>query len=209
MYANSREPRPGVSYSEFLAHAHDTRAREARAPGAVCALRALRVADPVVHNYLVDQLELEAALLVRDDASAMRLCRAPPPPAHTRRVFTADCAEYRPAPRYRCYGGEAAPARYLYTDRAHALREARGRAAKLSARVAEAEAARQQAAEALAQAGAARGAALAARRALHAELQRQEAALSRAEDALAQHREPQLAQLVSGSRHLILLLPKR
>ncbi|CAH2256724.1 jg10957 [Pararge aegeria aegeria] len=109
--------KPSVTCSKFLAARHDVRATSVRAPPHVSALDTLQVDDPVVANFLIDNLALERVLLVPDHDSAVRLAdTAERVPRNCNKIVTLDCSEYHPAPSYRSYGGRAQPARLLHLD---------------------------------------------------------------------------------------------
>ncbi|KAH9633464.1 hypothetical protein HF086_013141 [Spodoptera exigua] len=64
---------PGVTCSKFLGRVHDVRGRRVRAGSFVSALDSLDVADPVVANFLIDNIGCESVLLVPDHVEAGEL----------------------------------------------------------------------------------------------------------------------------------------
>ncbi|CAH2093155.1 unnamed protein product [Euphydryas editha] len=95
--------KPVVTCSPFLAQPHDVSRHRVRARPS--ALDALDVDNPVVTNFLIDNLSLETVLLVPDDESAMRLAdTVENVPVNCSKIVTEDCTEFYPAPNYRSYG---------------------------------------------------------------------------------------------------------
>ncbi|XP_028158970.1 structural maintenance of chromosomes protein 6-like [Ostrinia furnacalis] len=119
-----RAGKPAVTSSKFLPRAHDVRRHKVRAAGFTCALDALDAPDPVIANYLIDNVGLESVLLVPSHEDAVRLSdTVENVPENCARVVTLECGEYYPAPNYRCYGGTARPTRYLQVSTAERKRQ--------------------------------------------------------------------------------------
>ncbi|KAL0851564.1 hypothetical protein ABMA28_007351 [Loxostege sticticalis] len=119
-----RAGKPAVTSSKFLTKQHDVRRNKVRAAGFISALDSLDVADPVVANYLIDNIGVESVLLVPTHEDAVRLSDTEENvPENCARVVTLDCSDYYPAPNYRCYGGAARPARYLQVSTAERKRQ--------------------------------------------------------------------------------------
>ncbi|XP_059058355.1 structural maintenance of chromosomes protein 6 [Achroia grisella] len=126
--------KPGVTCSEFGRHTHDVRGRCVRARGHAAALHALDVPDPVIANFLIDNLALERVLLVPTHEEAIRLADTEENvPENCAKIVTLDTTEYHPAPNYRSYGGVARRARYLHLTTAQ-------RKSQVMAEISEAEA---------------------------------------------------------------------
>ncbi|XP_068626788.1 structural maintenance of chromosomes protein 6 isoform X1 [Battus philenor] len=114
-----KSAKPSVTCSQFLSAQHDVRRNKVRAPVGTCALDALHVADPVVANFLIDNLGLESILLVAEHEDAIRLADTEKNvPERCAKIVTLDGTEYHPAPNYRSYGGAARPARLLHLSTA-------------------------------------------------------------------------------------------
>ncbi|XP_046969883.1 structural maintenance of chromosomes protein 6 [Vanessa cardui] len=194
VYGN--KPKPSVTCSRFLATRHDVSRRRVQAHP--CALDVLDVQNPVIANFLIDNLSLETVLLVPDQEEAIRRADTEANvPLNCSKIVTEDCMEFYPAPNYRSYGGD--PRRlghhYLHLsteDGERRLREAVARADEAHRAQAErARAARgdeQRAAREAREAGAALQALLAAR----LECERELRAAERARDL---HRSPQHDEL--------------
>ncbi|CAK1601616.1 unnamed protein product [Parnassius mnemosyne] len=192
-----RSPKPGVTCSEFLSRQHDVRRNKVRAPGYMCALDALDVADPVIANFLIDNIGLETILLVAEHEDAVRLADTEENvPERCAKIVTLDGTEYHPAPNYRSYGGAARPARLLHLSTAERKRqisaEIQEAEAVLKAYEAKAEELNQEARRAREQE---RDACRTLQALLAAQHERDEAA-RRAEAALDQQQAPQHAVLV-------------
>ncbi|XP_053622170.1 structural maintenance of chromosomes protein 6 [Plodia interpunctella] len=109
-----KEPKPAVTCSKFLSRAHDVGRNKVRAGAFSSALDSLDVSDPVVANYLIDNIGVERILLVNDEKDAQRLSNPiENVPQNCTKIVTSDNKEYYPAPNYRSYGGSARPSRYL------------------------------------------------------------------------------------------------
>lgn len=67
--------KPTVTCSKFLRAQHDVRASSVHSPPHRSALQALHVEDPVVANFLIDNLALERVLLVPDHGECTRPIR--------------------------------------------------------------------------------------------------------------------------------------
>ncbi|KAF9420263.1 hypothetical protein HW555_003484 [Spodoptera exigua] len=195
VYGN--RPKPGVTCSKFLGRVHDVRGRRVRAGSFVSALDSLDVADPVVANFLIDNIGCESVLLVPDHEDAVRLSdNEENVPENCSKIVTLDSTEYHPAPNYRSYGGSARHSRVLHLSTAE-------RKKQLVSEIKEKEAVLQklevEAGELGQQAKAAREQERAAGRALQALLgdrHRADEAARRAGEALAQLQAPQHAVLV-------------
>ncbi|RVE40158.1 hypothetical protein evm_015192 [Chilo suppressalis] len=61
--------KPGVTCSKFLPRQHDVRRNKVRAGSYISALDSLDIGDPVIANFLIDNVRLEAVLLVPEHAS--------------------------------------------------------------------------------------------------------------------------------------------
>ncbi|XP_026731893.1 structural maintenance of chromosomes protein 6 [Trichoplusia ni] len=111
--------KPGVTCSRFLPRAHDVRRTRVAAPGFVSALDSLDVADPVVANFLIDNVAMESVLLVPDHDDAVRLSDTEENvPVNCAKIVTLDSTEYHPAPNYRIYGGAGRTSRFLHLSTA-------------------------------------------------------------------------------------------
>lgn len=66
-----RAGKPAVTSSKFLTKQHDVRRNKVRAAGFISALDSLDVADPVVANYLIDNIGVESVLLVPTHGEAL------------------------------------------------------------------------------------------------------------------------------------------
>lgn len=110
-------PKPTVSCSKFIS-AHSARlVEENRVQARPAALDALQVAEPVVYNFLIDNLALETVLLVPDDETAMRLAsEIKNVPKNCSKIVTEDCNEFYPAPNYRSYGSDPRRAREHFLE---------------------------------------------------------------------------------------------
>lgn len=62
VYKNA--PKPSVTCSKFLTNIHDVRRNKVSASGLRSALDSVDVSDPVVANFLIDQVSMESILLV-------------------------------------------------------------------------------------------------------------------------------------------------
>ncbi|XP_050342425.1 structural maintenance of chromosomes protein 6 isoform X2 [Nymphalis io] len=195
VYGN--KPKPSVTCSRFLPTRHDVSGRRVRAQP--CALDVLDIQDPVIANFLIDNLSLETVLLAADQDEAIRKSDTEANvPMNCSKIVTEDCMEFYPAPNYRSYGRD--PRRighdhYLHLsteDGERRLREAvAGAEAALRSQEQRARAARadeQRAAREAREAGAALQALRAAR--LDCEAARREA-----ERARDRHRSPQHDEL--------------
>ncbi|CAK1544398.1 unnamed protein product [Leptosia nina] len=111
------EPKPGVTCSKFLNKIHDVRRHTVSVNGYMSALDALDVADPVVANFLIDNIRMEKILLVTEHEDAMHLSdEQENVPNNCAKIVTLDSTEYHPAPNYRCYGGDSRAPTYLQTS---------------------------------------------------------------------------------------------
>ncbi|XP_026492705.2 structural maintenance of chromosomes protein 6 [Vanessa tameamea] len=194
VYGN--KPKPSVTCSRFLPKRHDVSRRRVQAHP--CALDMLDIENPVIANFLIDNLSLETVLLVPDQEEAIRQADTEANvPLNCSKIVTEDCMEFYPAPNYRSYGGD--PRRlghhYLHLsteDGERRLREAVARAEEaLRSQTERARAARgeeQRAAREAREAGAGLQALLAAR----LERERELRAAERARDL---HRSPQHDEL--------------
>ncbi|VVD02499.1 unnamed protein product [Leptidea sinapis] len=116
--------KPGVTCSKFLSKVHDVSRNTVRARGFTSSLDALDIADPVVANFLIDNVGMEKILLVPEHNDAMRLAdTVENVPEHCSKIVTVDGSEYLPAPNYRCYGGSARPPRFLHLSTAERKRQ--------------------------------------------------------------------------------------
>ncbi|XP_013177339.1 PREDICTED: structural maintenance of chromosomes protein 6-like [Papilio xuthus] len=119
--------KPGVTCSEFLSRQHDVRRSKVRAAAGICALDALHVPDPVVANFLIDNLAIETILLVAEHEDAVRLADTEENvPERCSKIVTLDGTEYHPAPNYRSYGGAARPPRFLHLSIAERKKQIMG-----------------------------------------------------------------------------------
>ncbi|KOB78653.1 Structural maintenance of chromosomes protein [Operophtera brumata] len=100
-----RAPKPSVTCSKFLSKAHDVRRNKVHASGFLSALDSVDVSDPVVANYLIDNVSMESILLVPDHENCSK-------------IVTLDSSEYYPAPNYRSYGGAGRHSRLLQVSTA-------------------------------------------------------------------------------------------
>ncbi|CAH0724545.1 unnamed protein product, partial [Brenthis ino] len=196
VYTDRREKRPDVTCCQFLEHPHPARGPPLpRGSAACCALSALEVDNPVVYNYLVDELALETILLVQTDEEAMQFCqREQNVPNNCRKVVTCECSEYFPAPRYRCYGSEARPVRFLHASAEAALRQLRAEHSECAAAREAAERDVRERREQCVQAQARRERERARVRDLHTSMQRHESELRRCENELQRTHAPQLQE---------------
>ncbi|XP_075992354.1 structural maintenance of chromosomes 6 [Anticarsia gemmatalis] len=113
------EAKPAVTCSKFLSRVHDVRRSRVSARPHVSALDSLDVSDPVVANYLIDNVGMERVLLVPEHDDAIRLSdNEENVPQNCAKIVTLDSTEYHPAPNYRSYGGVARPSRYLHLSTA-------------------------------------------------------------------------------------------
>ncbi|CAB3240158.1 unnamed protein product [Arctia plantaginis] len=111
--------KPGVTCSKFLPRVHDVRRRCVRAAGHVSALDALDISDPVIANYLIDNIGVETILLVPDHNDAIRLSdNEENVPENCSKIVTSDSTEFFPAPNYRSYGGANKRSQYLHLSTA-------------------------------------------------------------------------------------------
>ncbi|GBP54663.1 Structural maintenance of chromosomes protein 6 [Eumeta japonica] len=131
VYGNSAKP--GVTCSKFLSKQHDVRKNKVRAGNYLSALDSMDVNDPVVANFLIDNIGVEKILLVPDHDDAIRLSdNVENVPVNCSKIVTLDSTEYHPAPNYRSYGGAGRSSRYLQVSTAERKRQ-------LAAEIAEAE----------------------------------------------------------------------
>ncbi|KAJ8735242.1 hypothetical protein PYW07_006862 [Mythimna separata] len=112
-------PKPSVTCSKFLARAHDVRNTRVRAGAFRSALDSLDISDPVIANFLIDNVGMEKVLLVPDHDDAVRLSdNEENVPENCAKIVTLDSTEYHPAPNYRSYGGAARTSRFLHLSTA-------------------------------------------------------------------------------------------
>ncbi|XP_026320200.1 structural maintenance of chromosomes protein 6 [Hyposmocoma kahamanoa] len=117
VYGNSGKP--AVTCSKFLSKQHDVSRNRVRASGFLCALDSLEISDPVVANFLIDNIGMESVLLVPNHDDATRLSDTEENvPENCAKIVTLDCSEYYPAPNYRSYGGSSRPSRFLHLSTA-------------------------------------------------------------------------------------------
>ncbi|KAJ8736666.1 hypothetical protein PYW08_007322 [Mythimna loreyi] len=111
--------KPSVTCSKFLPRAHDVRHTRVRAGAFRSALDSLDISDPVVANFLIDNVGMERVLLVPDHEDAVRLSdNEENVPENCAKIVTLDSTEYHPAPNYRSYGGAARTSRFLHLSTA-------------------------------------------------------------------------------------------
>lgn len=116
--------KPSVTCSQFINRRHDVRRNCVRAAGYVSALDALDIPDPIVANFLIDNISVETILLVPEHGDAIRLSDSVENvPAHCTKIVTLDNTEFHPAPNYRSYGGAHRPSRYLQISRVERVRQ--------------------------------------------------------------------------------------
>ncbi|XP_052739368.1 structural maintenance of chromosomes protein 6 isoform X2 [Bicyclus anynana] len=188
--------KPSVTCSKFFSRQHDVRDTSARAPPHRSALEALHVEDPVVANFLIDNLALERVLLVPDHDEAVRLAESVERvPRNCGKIVTQDCSEYHPAPDYRMYGGRARAARFLHLDTDERMRQLGAEIQELEAELQRLDVRLQGLAAEQRHSAQAKDAAERALRAMGAELLRREADENAAVAALETLQAPQQAVL--------------
>lgn len=189
--------KPGVTCSRFLPRVHDVRGRRVHSGNFRSALDSLDVTDPVIANFLIDNVGCECVLLVPDHESAVRLSdNEQNVPENCSKIVTLDSTEYHPAPNYRSYGGAARQSRFLHLSTAE-------RKKQIAIEIKESEATLQdlesQAAKLSEEAKLAREQKRVSGRALQAllgELHRADQVARQASEALEQQQAPQHAVLV-------------
>ncbi|XP_061756608.1 structural maintenance of chromosomes protein 6-like isoform X2 [Nerophis ophidion] len=95
--------RPPIITSQFSPHVYNTSKRAVNHPVYPSALQALEIEDPVVANCLIDQMNIECILLIKNCTEARQVMqsRHPPPNCHvafskdgdqifTNRIYTAE-----------------------------------------------------------------------------------------------------------------------
>lgn len=64
VYGN--EPKPTITTSRFYDRVHDVSRKSVRAPaGTMASLSCLQIDDPIVANFLIDNIGMESILLVQ------------------------------------------------------------------------------------------------------------------------------------------------
>ncbi|CAH1639443.1 unnamed protein product [Spodoptera littoralis] len=190
-------PKPGVTCSRFLNRVHDVRGRRVHAGNFRSALDTLDVADPVISNFLIDNIGCESVLLVPDHENAVSLAdNEANVPENCSKIVTLDSTEYHPAPNYRSYGGSGKQSRYLHLSTAERKKQM---VSDIKDKEATLQVLESEAAERSQQAKLAREQERAAGRKLQAllgELHRADEAARLAREALGQQQAPQHAVLV-------------
>ncbi|KAJ0182787.1 hypothetical protein K1T71_002156 [Dendrolimus kikuchii] len=122
VYGNAAKP--SVTCSKFLSKQHDVRRNKVHAKGFLSALDSIDVSDPVVANFLIDNVAMERILLVPNHDDAVRLSDSEENvPNNCAKIVTLDSTEFHPAPNYRSYGGANRTSRFLLISTAERKRQ--------------------------------------------------------------------------------------
>lgn len=106
--------KPAVTCSKFIHKRHNVSKNKVRTTTYISALDSLDISDPIIANFLIDNIRVESILLVPDHEEAIHLTdNIENVPVNLMKILTLDGSEYYPAPDYRCYGGAARPSRFL------------------------------------------------------------------------------------------------
>lgn len=86
-------------------------------PDCICMYEALNFSDPVVANFVIDQLGVESILLLPNDNRAIDLLADEVNvPTNCKCGVTLEGDIFYPSPNYRMYSGRSTQAKYLQVD---------------------------------------------------------------------------------------------